>query len=99
MGRCLWGCTESDMTEATQQQQQQQQQEQKCNQSTKKHYDDHETSVKMVLLGVTWDLEPYSQWKFLRACVFETVLQNQQAPGEGEGQGSVACYSPWDMTE
>ena len=53
----------------------------------------------MVLLGVTWDLEPYSQWKFLRACVFETVLQNQQAPGEGEGQGSVACYSPWDMTE
>ena len=53
----------------------------------------------MVLLGVTWDLEPYSQWKFLRACVFEIVLQNQQAPGDGEGQGSLACYSPWDHKE
>ena len=28
VGCCLWGCTESDMTEATQQQQQQQQQQQ-----------------------------------------------------------------------
>ena len=53
----------------------------------------------MVLLGITWDLEPYSQWKFLRACVFEIVLQNQQAPGDGEGQGSLACYSPWDHKE
>ena len=48
----------------------------------------------MVLLRVTWDLEPYSRWKFLRARVSEIVLQNQQAPGDGEGQGSLACYSP-----
>ena len=46
----------------------------------------------MVLLRVTWDLEPYSRWKFLRARVSEIVLQNQQAPGDGEGQGSLACY-------
>ena len=53
----------------------------------------------MVLLGITQYLEPYSQWKFLRARVFEVVLQNQQAPGDGEGQGSLACYSPWDHKE
>ena len=23
----------------------------------------------------------------------------EQAPGDGEGQGSLACYSPWDHTE
>ena len=53
----------------------------------------------MVLLGVTQDLEPYSQWKFLRARVFEIVLQNQQAPGDGKGQGSLAGYSPWGHKE
>ena len=23
----------------------------------------------------------------------------KQAPGDGEGQGSLACYSPWDCKE
>ena len=23
----------------------------------------------------------------------------EQAPGDGEGQGSLVCYSPWDLKE
>ena len=26
-------------------------------------------------------------------------LEFEQAPGVGDGQGSLACYSPWDHKE
>ena len=25
--------------------------------------------------------------------------ESEQAPGDGEGQGSLECYSPWDCKE
>ena len=26
-------------------------------------------------------------------------LEREQAPGVGDGQGNLACYSPWDCKE
>ena len=27
------------------------------------------------------------------------VYESEQTPGDGEGQGSLACYSPWGHKE
>ena len=40
-----------------------------------------------------WRCCPLSQWCWLNGFEFE------QAPGDGEGQGSLVCYSPWGCRE
>ena len=96
MGCCLWGCTESDTTEATQQQQQQQEQQQQQQHGHKQGFPGGSNSKKPTRNAGDQGSVPESgrlpsRREWLSTPVF--------LPGESQGQRSVVGYSPWDRKE
>ena len=57
------------------------------------------TSIPFLFILTLADTVQFLGFKCLRVCSSLNGCEFEQTPGDGEGSGSLVCYSPWDRKE